>query len=399
MKKIFQLFIATSFLFFMMFGCTLLIEEMTFQKTYGGPGLDRGIDVLQLGSRGYIVVGVTVKNNAENQDIYLVRTDAKGDSLWTKTYGGKGRDNGWAVLQTEDRGFIIVGFSESFGSGDMDFYLIRLDDKGDTLWSKTYGGTGDEYCWDMDAVPGKGFILIGETGLAGEYGEGNKDFLLLLVDEDGEFLWEKTYGGPGTDRGFAVHNTTDGGFIMIGSTTSFGEGDVDAYILKTDPQGNIEWTKTLGTDRFDMGHDIQQRQDGGYVVFGYTESFGAMGKDVWCSGIDSEGKVEWSEIIGGPEADHCTRGTLTKEGEIAALGYTKSFGAGHWDVYFIRMNAAGDTVWTRTFGAQWPDTGYGFQSTRDGGYILTGQTWSYGRGDSDLLLIKTDAQGRMRNLK
>ena len=372
-------------------------HPVTFQKTVGGIDMDRGIDIQQTRDGGYVVVGVTKSFGAGEEDIYLVRTDSKGDTLWTRTFGGGKRDNGWAVLQTKDKGFTIAGFTESFGSGGMDFYVIRTDSEGNFLWSRTYGGVGDEYCWDMDTIPMGGYILAGETGAAGRYREGDKDFYLVRIDEEGHAVWDKTYGGPETDRAFAVKCTQDGGFVMVGSTTSCGSGDVDAYMIKTDETGDVEWSKTFGTEVFDMGHDVQQREDGGYMVFGYTESYGAKARDFRFIRLDQGGDEMASSIVGGPEADHGTRGVVTADEGSVMLGYTKSYGAGHWDVYLVKVDAACDTIWTRTFGGPWPDTGYGIARTSDDGFILTGQTWSFGNGGSDLLLIKTDENGKIRD--
>ena len=196
-----------------------------------------------------------------------------------------------------------------------------------------------------------------------------------------------------TDRAFAVVCTRDGGFAMVGSTTSYGAGNVDAYLIKTDADGQVEWTKTYGTEAFDMGHDVQQRDDGGYMVFGYTESYGAKARDLWFVRLDHEGNEVASSIVGGAEADHGTRGVVTADGGSVMLGYTKSYSAGHWDVYLVKVDTACDTVWTRTFGGSWPETGYGIAKTSDGGFILTGQTWSNRKRDCDLLIIKTNIDG------
>lgn len=363
-------------------------EQNPFQKTYGGPNFDRGIDVQQTVDGGYVAVGNTRSFGLGGEDVYVIRTDAAGDSLWTETYGGGGDDNGWAVQETGDGGFMIAGFTDSYGAGAVDFYVIRTDASGDTLWTRTYGGEGDEYCWDMDQTHDGGYILAGETGEAGNYGSGDKDFYLVRIDAQGTLMWSQTYGGPETDRCYSIRQTSDGGFITVGSTTSFGAGDVDAYVVKTDAEGVLEWSQTYGTEAFDMGHDIGQTTDDGYIIFGYTESYGAAGRDVQLIKTDDAGHTVWIQTFGGSGEDRAVRGLQTADGGYLAVGYTRSYGAGNWDVYLLRTDPDGHELWVQVFGGPDYDEGYTVWETREGNYVVTGRTESYGAGNFDLLLFE-----------
>jgi PKD repeat protein len=366
-------------------------EQNPQHRTYGGPNLDRGIDVRQTVDGGYVAVGYTSSFGSGGEDVYVVRTDAAGDSLWTKTYGGEGDDNGWAVQETGDEGFMIAGFTDSYGSGAVDFYVIRTDALGDTLWTRTYGGEGDEYCWDMDRTDDGGYILAGETGETGSYGSGDKDFFLVRIDTQGTLLWSQSYGGPETDRGYSVRQTTDGGYIIVGSTTSFGAGDIDAYVVKTDAEGVLQWSQTYGTEAFDMGHDVRQTTDGGYIIFGYTESYGAAGRDVQLIKTDDTGNTVWIKTFGGSDEDHAVRGLQTADDGYLAVGYTRSYGAGHWDVYLLRTDSSGLEIWTQVFGGPDYDEGYTVCESREGNYIVTGRTQSYGAGNFDLWLFEVSS--------
>jgi hypothetical protein len=210
------------------------LAQKSFKKTYGGDNYDRGISVQQTSDKGYAIVGYTRSFGAGKDDVYLIKIDTRGTVQWSNTYGGKDLDNGWAVLQTSDDGFIITGFTRSFGNGGYDVYVVKTDAAGKKQWDKAFGGKGDDRSWDMDKTSDQGFIIIGETNSSGA---GERDALLLKIDGKGNQLWEKTFGGPKDDRCFSVRQTPDNGIIFTGITYSFGAGDRDVYVVKTDSQG------------------------------------------------------------------------------------------------------------------------------------------------------------------
>lgn len=372
--------------------CTPNSGETTqpFVKSYGGPGSDQGVSVIQTNDGGYAAVGVTDSFGAGGEDVYLVRINQKGDSLWTRSYGGQLNDNGWAIRQN-DTGFLIAGFSNSFGKNNMDYYLVQTDHVGNEKWSQTYGTVGDEYCWDMVADRNGGYVLAGETGKAGEYRTGQKDFYLVRVDQTGKMLWQMTYDHGGTERAFAVRQTHDDGFILVGSTTSLSGGNPNVLLVKTDPKGNQEWSKTFGSDAFDMGHDVAVTEDGGFAVIGYTESFGARKRDAWLLKVDGQGNETWSRLFGGEEDDHVVRGIATSDGFFLS-GYSKSFSSHYGDLYLIRTDMKGEMLWNRTYSGGMMDTGYGLCPTSDGGVLVTGQTYMM-ETKRDLLLILFDKAG------
>jgi len=168
-------------------------------------------------------------------------------SIFQKTYGGGLNDLGWAVEQTNDGGYIVAGSAESFGAGAADFYLIKTDANGDTLWTRTYGGGGDDFGRAVEQTTDGGYIVAGYTT---SFGAGVEDVYLIKTDTNGDTLWTKTYGGAGDDRGWAVEQTTDGGYIVAGGTLSFGAGGNDVYLIKTDANGDTLWTRTYGGSSF-----------------------------------------------------------------------------------------------------------------------------------------------------
>ena len=188
---------------------------------------------------------------------------AQADTLWTRTYGGSDFDKGYSVQQTQDGGFIIVGFTESYGAGGEDVYLIKTDENGDTLWTRTYGGSSDDMGNSVQETTDGGFIIAGYTY---SYGAGGSGVYLIRTDSLGDTLWTRTYGGSDDDYGYSVQQCQDGGFIIAGKTESYGAGYYDVYLIRTDSMGDTLWTKTYGGSDDDEGYSVQQCQDGGFII-------------------------------------------------------------------------------------------------------------------------------------
>jgi hypothetical protein len=260
----------------------------SFERTYGGSGDDIGSSVQQTTDGDYIVAGSTYSFGTGSSDVYLIKTDPSGDTLWTRTYGGSDIDYGYSVLQTTDGDYIVAGETQSFGAGPGDVYLIKTDPSGDTLWTRTYGGNGHDWGQSVQQTTDGGYIVSGQTN---SFGPGQADVYLIKTDAVGDTLWTRTYGGSGRDYGSSVQQTTDGGYIVAGGTYSFGTGGKDVYLIKTDPSGDTLWTRTYGGSGDDIGSSVQQTTDGGYIVAGRTDSFGAGGYDVYLIKTDPDGLV------------------------------------------------------------------------------------------------------------
>jgi len=358
--------------------------DTLWTKTYGGDSIDGGYSVQQTTEGGFIITGYTKSYGAGNRDVYLIRTDANGDTLWTKTYGGDSLDVGYSVQQTTDGGFIITGYTESYGAGSYDVYLIRTDENGDTLWTRTFGGSSADVGYSVQQVTDGGFIIAGYTR---SYGAGGSDVYLIKTDENGDTLWTKTYGGSHDDKGYSVQQTTDDGFIITGYTKSYGAGNSDVYLIRTNENGDTLWTRTYGGNSIDVGYSVQQTTDGGFIIAGYTRSYGAGSYDVYLIKTDENGNTLWTRTFGGDSIDvGYSVQQVTDSGFIIA-GYTRSYGAGGSDVYLIKTDENGDTLWTKTYGGDSIDIGNSVQQTTDGGFIITGYTYSYGAGNSDVYLI------------
>ena len=263
-------------------------QTITFSKTYGGSDWDGGVSIQQTTDGGYIISGFTNSYGNGGQDAWLVKTDSVGGTLWTQTFGGSSTDASMSVQQTTDGGYVIVGYTDSFGNGYQDFYLTKTDSQGNEEWNKTIGGTEPEMGYSIQQTTDGGYIITGEKW-SGEID--GYDFWLIKTDSQGDEEWNKTYGGSDWDNGRSVQQTTDGGYIIAGRTNSFGNGDYDFWLIKTDSNGNEEWNQTFGGSEGDQSYSVQQTIDGGYIITGSTHSSGSGGQDVLLIKTDSEGNT------------------------------------------------------------------------------------------------------------
>jgi hypothetical protein len=359
-------------------------------KTFGGVNSDLVNSVQQTSEGGFIATGLTKSFSAGDYGVWIIKTDEKGDTLWTKTYDREGHDSGNLVQQTLDGGYIITGVTKAFGEEFFgDVWLIKTDENGDTLWTKTFvgqSGLGDVGN-SVQQTSDSGYIITGEKGM---FSIGDGDIWLIKTDEKGNTLWTKTFDGGGTDRGNSVQQTSDGGYIVTGSKQADNLYP-DVWLIKTKSNGDTVWARTFGGSNRDVGESVQQTFDDGYIIIGRTRSFGVGDYDVWIIKTDENGDTVWTKTFGESNREYGKSIQQTTDGGYIIAGHTTSFGAGNEDVWIIKTDENGDTVWTKTLGGSNEDFGESIQQTIEGGYIIAGITNSIGAGENDAWLIKLEA--------
>ncbi|HEU4718687.1 MAG TPA: T9SS type A sorting domain-containing protein [Bacteroidia bacterium] len=373
------------------FTAHILSAQTKINEAIGGPGQDEAIYAETTTDGGYVIVGWTTSYGVWGWDIYLVKTDSLGAIEWTKTYGANGDEVDCFVQQTTDGGFIITARSNSFGAGSTDVYLIKTDPAGNLQWTKTIGGSDWDEGHAVLQTPDGGYI---HTGYTRSFGAGGDDVYLMKNDSAGNLLWTKTYGGAGDEHGHFIQQTIDGGYIIGGETNSFGAGGWDYYLVKFDVSGNLQWSKTYGSPGDDHGWSVQQvPSDSGYIIGGFTNGYGTEGEDALLIRTDAGGNVTWSKTYGGASADEAYAVHLCSDGGFIIAGNTKSFGAGNTDVYLVKTDRNGNAQWSKTYGGSGNDACQSVQQTNDGGFLIAGYTTSFGMGGADFYMIKTDSLG------
>lgn len=357
--------------------------DILWIKTFGGDYMEYAHSVQQTTDGGYIVAGCTSSYGSGNFDVWIVKTDESGNEEWNQTYGGLDNDVAYDVRQTTDEGFIIVGYSDSFGPGYHNVYLIKTDNQGNEEWHRTFGNydnRGNAVALTDDG----GYIIAGATWL-----QGSNDYFdvwLIKTDASGFEEWNKTYGGYEWDEAKSVQKTADGGYIVCGYS------NYNIYLLKTDTEGNKEWSHSYAGGSIDIGYSAQQTNDGGYIIIGYTYT-ADEDMQYWLIKTDEQGNEEWNKIYGGTEEDCPYDVIQTNDGGYIITGNTKPIPLS--DLWIIKTDDQGNITWDKIYDDNGCELGNSIEQTTDGGYIVAGEKKNSGSSWSDFLLVRVDSDSIM----
>jgi hypothetical protein len=337
---------------------------------------------------GSIIAGYTYSFGAGQADVYLLKTDFEGNEQWSRAYGGPGWEYGFAVSQTRDEGYVLAGYTTSYGAGSKDVYLLKTDSQGNESWSKTFGGPGLDVGRSVVETRDGDYVVAGSTE---SFGVPESDVYVIKTDSQGNELWSKTFGGSGPDVGQSVIETNDGGYVVVGASGSFDSGNQDVYLLKISPSGQQLWAKALNPGVYDWGKAVRETSDGGYIIVGDTTGPSlASGEllDFFLIKTDTQGHETWTTIFGRSDFyDHGNSVYETSDGGYIAVGTAKS-GSGNNDVYLVKVDAGGSVVWKDALGSRGSDWGSAVYVTKDGDYVIAGHTSSHGAGTFDVWLVK-----------
>lgn len=312
-------------------------------------------------------------------------------SMWANTYGGSGQDYSSSAVKTIDGGFVIAGNTYSFGNGNDDLLLLKLTPDGDIVWQKTYGGSGRETASVINQTSDGGFIVAGSTIT---YGFSDFDFWVLKFDAGFNILWQKYYAGASHNTPYSIQETSDGGFIIAG-VNDF--ADSDCWILRIDSSGEVVWQNTYDrADCDDKAYSVGETSDGGYLVAGETEITSTTNIDILLLKLNSSGDLVWQKRYGGSSLDYAKSMERTSDGNYIIFGETYSYGAGSSDLLLLKIDPDnGSILWQKSYGGASIEDARSVKETQSGGLVIAGDTKSFGAGGYDGWILNLDANGNI----
>jgi hypothetical protein len=398
-----------SSLFATLFSCSVsnLFSQNQWAMHGGGPGNEQAHQATATLDGGFILVGQTDSYGAGGTDVYIVKLNPAGQLQWTKTVGGSGNDVGRGVVQTADGGYVVAGWTNSFGNGGDDFYLIRLDGNGQLLWTKAYGGTGNDRAWALIQDQNGGFALCGQTS---SFGASPNQFYLVKTDAQGSLLWDRRSGVSGVANiGYSLVQSPDSGYVMAGSTYNWtGSGSTsstDVYAVKLDKLGNQVWATRVQNSRDDDARSIIQTQDGGYALLGKKYMVAESTWDIYMVKLSASGQLLWDVSYGMTNSEEGYSVMELEDGSLMATGVILPAApiANTWyDLYVVKFSSAGLPLWDRMFNSTLYGSGGNSSNladynvgrsifrTSDGGYGVAGYlgAGNSGAGTEEIFFLK-----------
>jgi hypothetical protein len=377
------------------FIAVLLLLQLTFTTPCSAQFLDSswaqyyhwsGADVCKasaLQANGTILIGGE-SGASTNRQARVACIGDTGNLIWSYEYGGPVRESCNAFLPLDD-GFLFGGETASYGSGQTDFWIVRCSASGETLWTRTFGGSANERCYAMCASADSGIILAGTTTT---FSTGSTQVWMVKMSDSGDSLWSRSFGGTGTDECYSIAPTADHGFLLAGSTTTYGAGGSDFWIVRTDSSGNSLWSRTFGGTNTEVCQSIVALAAGGFALAGYTSSFGGGSYDYWLVRMSDGGDSLWSRTYGRTGIDMAHAAVVDSFGHIAVAGESP-LGGGSANFRLVLFSEAGDSLTTLRAGGANSDVCYSLLALPDHSFLMSGQTYSFGPSDGNFWVYRT----------
>ena len=346
--------------------------DVEWISTFGGTEPDYCSSFIQTSDGGYIITGGSHSFDPNSMDLWVIKLDSNGYFEWENSFGDWNMDRGYDIIQNND-GYIICGSTASYGAGSFDAWVIKIDNSGNEIWSQTYGGIEADFAHSIIETSEGNFIFFGSSA---SYGAGSNDVWLVKLDSTGNMLWEQTFGGNGTDETFSGQQTSDGGYIMAGYTNSFGAGQLDVYLIKTDLNGNLEWSQTFGGVGNDETFSVCETDDNGFIIAGSTQSFGLGSYDYWVIKTDNSGNIEWNQTYGTVSEEYLKSIIQTTSGDFIIYGDTYDI-THHLKAY--KIDSIGNVEWEfSSFDGMFSPYIDGVVQSEDNGYVFIGDNFNSG---------------------
>lgn len=370
--------------------------QTTWEKLFSAKNTDVFRSVKEVPAGGFVAVGYTSDSTVSDSDAYVVRMTALGDTLWTfrQNIGLSKKDLFYKVIVASDGGFVMCGYTSSITGISDDILIVKLNSAGQMVWTKTLGGAGRDRAQDIIELSNGSFVVTGYTtsSPASYY-----DAFLYKINSSGDSLWYKLYstGSFLYDDANSVRALSNGGFLMGGQSAN-GANGFDQFLIRTDDSGNVLWTKKFGTAATDNIEYIAVGNNCFYLAGG-TAGAGMGGDDGYVVKTDTVGNVIWAKTYGGSFPDDFHTVQITGDGGLIMAGTTSSTGPLQPNMWLMRTNSDGDSLWSNTYGGDNHDHGYSGIQSSDGGYVIVGHTGSFGFNGEDAYIVKTNSSGNVIN--
>lgn len=354
-------------------------------QTFGGPNDDEAYDVKKTSDGGYIICGMTESKGRGGQDAWVIKLDPHGKLEWEKTYGDKGDEVANAIVQTSDGGYAFIGSTTSKGRGRRSVWLVKLDSAGNQLWDAAHGGTKHDVGNDLVETYDGNYAIVGSTK---SYGPGNWDVWIMKLDTKGNRMWRRTEGGRAPDYGSSIkENPRDSSLAVTGTTFSYSTGQSDLWLIKVTKEGRREWRKNYGSTNKDSGTHLTLMSTGEYIISGSTQPKGERYPDFWVVGFTAENWDDWEQSYGTSMDEAAMASSETTDGGIMVCGYTNSHGEGSYDFWVMKFDKKGKQLWHETFGGPDEDIANAIVATGNNEAVIVGSTRSDGEGRRDVWVI------------
>ena len=369
------------------------INQETFYKVFGGDKEDYGFSVDTTNDGGYILAGFSTSYGNGNWDAWIVKTDKNGNGIWHRSFGTPLRESAWQIMQTNNNGYTILG-EHSPDNQKGNILLIQTDSLGYALNQKSYGGEENDGARQIIKTSDGGFAIIGYTY---SFTAGGRDIWLIKTDLNGNEEWSKSYGWVYNETGFSLIETIDNGFLLVGSQWNPKVNKHNIYIVKVDSKGLLEWEKNIHENNEGFAHKIIKTSDGLYAISGISKKLGNNWYDLWVAKMDFSGNFFWQQIY---STSHIALNQFyfvdikpTNDGGLISIGPSDQFGK-NMDALLMKFDSDGNNDWYKTYGGKNQEIGLSVVQARDGGYAFIGRSNSYGNGLYDYFFVKTDSIGQ-----
>ncbi len=356
-----------------------------WEKMYGGEDNDIAYGIVALEEGESAIVGTCRSFNAQYTDICVTRMDAQGEILWRLLLGGAKQDEGKAITRAADGTLMVLGTTKSLAKNyDRDLYVAKVSLEGKLIWEEGIGGDRDEFAGGIAGTDDGGTLIVGDSE---SFGNNYRDIYIVKLSKEGKVVSSRTIGGEKEDSAKALTRTKDGSMVMVGHREVQSSGNKDFFVMKLDQNGQKIWAKTYGGEYADTLAGVTASIDGGIVATGKTRSYGSEQTDLSVMKFDAAGELIWHKIYGFKYYEYGNAVTGTVDGGFIIAGGTNTLGEGGHSVYILALDKTGKLVWSHVYGDREKDAAHGIARMSDGSIIVAGESDSYSRS-TNFYMIK-----------